>query len=563
MIELIPIDTTSINVIKTELTVSIATASRHFEAYIADRSALEQLTESKTALLDVAGVLKLMPIAGAEVMISEMLLLLGALIEKKTAILDVELSALSHSFVGLPCYIEYAIDKEAAMPILVLPFINGLKSVQSQAITFESVFVSYDSVGDFEWPNITAADAVDDLPGFIKRHRQMYQIGLIGLIREENLNPKVQLMHRAVSRLASSLNNKEAVTVLRLAEAMLESMLDGTLNPSYTRKRVLSLVDRMLRQLVTDNTAAITTDAGLITELVYLNHIGLSTKPQSSVLTNALNLQPLSTCDADIQKERELMQGPNAETIMTMVAALRDELAQTKEVLEIAAQGVSQASDFNNTVSLFQRSSDILKVVGLTAPGQMLAEMKQKVATWAEGEKYTKDELLDIADGLIYVESVMSNLNRMDLNFDATLQDDEAKRKLMAQSQLSEAHLLVLQESQSAIAVAKKDISSFVESDFDVSNIAHINETLTSIRGGLSILNLTEANTVLEACSKFIQHIIDNGVDRDKADAVLETLADTLIALEYYLSEIELHDVAPPNILKVAEQSLASLGFSV
>ena len=59
------------------------------------------------------------------------------------------------------------------------------------------------------------------------------------------------------------------------------------------------------------------------------------------------------------------------------------------------------------------------------------------------------------------------------------------------------------------------------------------------------------------------QHIIDNGVEKTKAESVLETLADALIALEYYLSEIELHDVAPPNVLGVAEQSLESLGFPV
>ena len=40
-------------------------------------------------------------------------------------------------------------------------------------------------------------------------------------------------------------------------------------------------------------------------------------------------------------------------------------------------------------------------------------------------------------------------------------------------------------------------------------------------------------------------------------------MADALIALEYFLSEIELHSVAPPNVLQVAEQSLASLGFPV
>jgi hypothetical protein len=35
-------------------------------------------------------------------------------------------------------------------------------------------------------------------------------------------------------------------------------------------------------------------------------------------------------------------------------------------------------------------------------------------------------------------------------------------------------------------------------------------------------------------------------------------MADVMIALEYYLSEIELHGVAPANALDVAEQSLSA-----
>ena len=562
MIEITPIDVTSIKVVKAELSNSIETASRHFEAFISDRTALGQLDESKSALTDISGVLKIMPIAGADLLIEEMLCLLNEIIAKKTNILDVELSALSHAFVGLPCYVEYVIDKENALPLLVLPFINEMKTVRKQALVLESVYTDYIQNEDFEWSSENTAEVPEDFSAFVRVQRQMYQIGLIGLIREENLKIKLQLMHRAVSRLAAASTDKNAVTVLRLSEAVFESMLSNTLNPTYTRKRILSLVDKILRQL-SKGVALVDIPTGLRTELIYLAHIGLCEKPQSLQLAQTLNLAALPVNDAQLQVERNLMQGPNAETILTMVSALREELAQTKEVLEIAAQGVSQPSDFNHVVTLFQRSSDILNVVGLTGPGQVLAEMKQLVTQWAEGKEYSKDELGDIADGLIYVESVMSNLNRMDLNFDANSTDKEAKRLLMAKSQLSEAQLLVLQESQSAIAVAKKDISSFVESDFDVAHLKQINETLASVKGGLAILNLTEANAVLASSSKFIQHIVDNGIDADKSTAVLETLADALIALEYYLSEVELHDVAPPNILSVAEQSLESLGFPV
>jgi hypothetical protein len=369
-------------------------------------------------------------------------------------------------------------------------------------------------------------------------------------------------MHRALSRLSDHANDAQAVTLLKLAQAVFVALIAKTLTPTYTRKRVLALIDKVLRQLSKASSDNVDPDGHLLNELIYLNHIGSCDNLTSQIVKALTDLDLTGLNDRELQVERDLMQGPNADTILTMVSALRDELSQTKEVLEIAAQGVSQPSDFNNVVNLFQRSSDIFMVVGLTAPGLLLAQMKDKVLSWSKGQEYSKDELLELADGLIYVDSVMSNLNRMDLNFSAEAEDESSKRKLMASSQLDQAQKLVLQESQSVIAVAKKDISSFVESDFDVAHIQQIIEGLTAVRGGLSMLNLDDANAVLASCVKFVQHILDHGVDQEKAAVILETLADALIALEYYLSEMELHDIAPPNVLSVAEQSLSSLGFA-
>ena len=44
---------------------------------------------------------------------------------------------------------------------------------------------------------------------------------------------------------------------------------------------------------------------------------------------------------------------------------------------------------------------------------------------------------------------------------------------------------------------------------------------------------------------------------------LLETLADALISLEYYLAELETSRDVNEQILEVAEESLAALGFAV
>ena len=158
---------------------------------------------------------------------------------------------------------------------------------------------------------------------------------------------------------------------------------------------------------------------------------------------------------------------------------------------------------------------------------------------------------------------MLSNLSRQDLSDEQSSLADMPKDLLMSKSQLDQATIITLQESQSAIAVAKKDINSFIESDYQIEYIKQIAGNLITVVGALTMLNHHDAKAVLLSCVDFVNTIIENGLKREDAESILATLADALIALEYYLSEIELHGVAPDNVLNVSKQSLVSLGFPV
>lgn len=556
------INVASIKVVEPELKVTLQNASRHFEAFMGDRSIVEPLQESRNSLVEIVGILKLLAIPGALPLASEMLRLLEKIMEQPAKTTDFMLSALSHGFVALPCYIEYVADTQKAAPMLTLDFVNELKAGLREPLSLESDVAGYIAPASVSLA-VAGKSRDTELPALVSRLRQMYQIGLVGLIREVNLELKMQLMHRALSRLSQAVGDAGVRTQWILGEAVLEAMLCNDLSLSFTRKRTLSLIDGELRKFEdAPDSREIQAPASLIRELVYLVNLSGCTHTASLEVSQRLSLTPLEVTDRDLQREQSVMQGPNAETIVTMVKALREELAQSREILEIAAQQDGSA-DLNVLVSLFHRTADILSVVGLKSPGQMLKTMSQTVKSWTEGTNYSRDSLLDVADGLLYVESALSNLSRLDLNFQAQQGDTESKHRLMARSQLDEAQGIVIKEAQAGIAQAKKDINSFIESSFDMAHIGHVIENLVSVRGGLAILSLKKAAAVLTSCIRFVESIQQQGVNEEKAQSILETMADALIALEYYLSEIELHGDAHPRVLAVAEQSLAALGFPV
>lgn len=562
MADIIPLSVTSIKIVEPELTVTLQNASKHFEAFMTDRNAVDQLAESKNLLTDVAGVLKMLEIPGGLLLAQEMLLLLDDIIEQPQRTADFALSALSQAFVAMPCYLEYVLDREQAIPALTLTFINEVRSARRQPVIFETQISPYvvkepvDLAGEQE--------PASDLPALIKRLRQMYQIGLIGLIRDDNLQLKLQLMHRAMQRLSAASGSMPIRAQWLLTEAVLEALLSQDLQLSFTRKRTLALVDGLLRQFEQSNAAAdLVADHKLLTELAYLVKLSRCTHAASAEVVKRLGLAELAISDQFLQRERHIMQGPNAETVLVMVVALREELALCKEQLEVAAQDNSGSVDFANMAGVFQRTSDVLSVIGLTSPSRVLRSMQETVQAWVGESSYDKEQLLAVADDLLYVESALNKLNRFDLNFTAQHEDEGSKRALMSQSQLNEAESIVIQEAQAGIAQAKKEINSFVESNYDKTHIESVLESLNSVRGGVAILGYKRAATVLTKCVEFINASIQEQIDEKRAEEILETMADALISLEYYLSEIELHGEAPDNALQIAEQSLAALGFSV
>jgi len=188
---------------------------------------------------------------------------------------------------------------------------------------------------------------------------------------------------------------------------------------------------------------------------------------------------------------------------------------------------------------------------------KLLANIKTSIGSWASGVEYTQENLLEVADGLLFVESTLANLNRLDLKFDGAA-DEQTKLALMAKSQLDEAEAIVIREALAGLTASKKDMDAFVESNYDLDYVQSIKDKLVAVRGGVQLLKLDRAAAILLGFEEFIQSVVEDGIEEEAIDSVLETMADVMIALEYYLSEIELHGVAPPNALDVAEQSLSA-----
>jgi hypothetical protein len=125
---------------------------------------------------------------------------------------------------------------------------------------------------------------------------------------------------------------------------------------------------------------------------------------------------------------------------------------------------------------------------------------------------------------------------------------------------LREAAIVVGDEARSALTLAKRAITAFVESDYDKLHLANLPHTLHSIWGGLLLTGDADAADVMDRVARSIQErLLD--VKEPPGNAVLESLADALTSLEYYIETIGTRDNRNPDLLKLAESSLQDGGL--
>lgn len=558
-----PLNVTAMKTVDEELNLAIQQASGSFESYLADRSMSKYLEDCLAHIEQVRGVLKLLQLRGAYELSVEMSSTLHYLFDAKNKQYEFTLLALSHAFIALPCYIEFSISDQKATPILVAPFIAELQSAQQKDITPESAFADFDYDLSIT-PN--HLEAMPDQDETVARLRHMYQIGLLAVLKGDLKDSQLILMHRALKRLSQFEVKPALQEICWLASIVSGAILSEKLVVVFNRKRLLASLDSIIRAEV--KSVAIDDEKLKSTkrELLFLLSLIGNDYADAQEALKLYQIQPEGHSDLTLARIRDIMQGPNAKTIDSMVGAIKEELQGAKEILEIASQDIGALTvDLQPLANVLSQVSDILDLVGLKSPARILLEQKTHVEAWInDTETMTSPALLDVADSLLYVESSLAGLHRLELNEAAIGEASEmTKKALIARSHLAEAESLVIHEAQAGISLAKRAINSYIESDYDKVHISNIAVTLNTVKGGLLVLKLKRAANVLESGMAFVNEKLKVAGKGEGLDHLLETLADALIAVEYYLDEVETHKDADESVLQVAEDSLESLGFPV
>ncbi len=567
MPQLPAVNLNSLALVREELDASFQRAASEFEAYLIDHNNRTALESCRSDMAQVAGTLRLIQFGGAALVADEMVAAIAAICTPtEGAAAEALAGTLSHAFFILPRYVEYVAGKGLADPVLMIPFANELRVARRQPLVPEYRFL------DGELPLLPGKSlaSVPALGGAaaLPRLWQMYQVGLLAILKQKNEALNLQLIARAAARFAAQLPPEAASGLWYLAAAVTSALAGGGLKLNLNRRRTLGTLERLMGRFIKGGDKALVgVDEAVRRELVYLLAISSQRDGLVGEVIDLFGIPLLTPDDAELTRAREAMRGPGLEAIESVVKVLKEELRNAKDVLEIASQSQSiSADEIAPLRDTLNRVADTLRLLNLRAASNILREQLQLVEGWV-GQKngVAPDQFLSVADALLFIESSLAALYRNDLGGGELEQVSDAVRKqIIADSQLSEASAIVIGESHAGIALAKRAITAYVESGFDAVHVANVATTLNAVRGALQLLNHARAAAVLAGCVAFIEdHLKDKQQTAAQRQQVLETLADALISLEYFLTELAAERAPDGKILDVAEESLAAIGYNV
>ena len=560
--------TASLNLVKEQLDESLSVAESNLEHYAEEpendvrlKHCLEQLTQLK-------GVFRLIELPGAALMVEEMVVLGNLILSRSHEDNEKELAAISSAIMVLNHYLEYVQAKQRAMPVLLVPTINEMRSLSRKNLIPESTFFTVSEQP--ERPPKTSGEPADHgkLEEMSRRLRHMYQVGMLGVFKGENLTTNVKLMERALSRIDALSGDSPLAKLWWLGRGVMDALATGKVEANNARKSLLGMIDRHIKTLVFQGTQSLEKEPSVtaVQECVFLCSLVEPATDTLQEIHQSFGIPPNSVKDKQLQVERDLMNGPGGTVIRSVATAIKEELTQIKDTLDLGARGAH-----SDDIESFQRVSEslvkignTLLMLGLVDASTVIKDQANHVKNWTEADVDPEGEQFNaVADALLFVENSIAALAPRAGGLDSTEADAEsATKEGMSITQLEDARRVVVSEARAGLSLAKRAITSYIDSNWDGMHLNNVPTTLNTVWGGLLFLQIGRAASVLKSCENFISNKLL--AEKLKPDQhTLETLADALTSIDYYLESMEDNKPLGDSILDVAQESVEELGYPI
>ncbi|MBB1608206.1 MULTISPECIES: Hpt domain-containing protein [unclassified Pseudomonas] len=546
--------------VKGEIAETLKQARQALEAFVENPQDPTRMGFCLAHVHQVRGTLQMVEFYGAALLAEEMEQLTQALIDQRVPSQGEALEVLMQAILQLPVYLDRIQSARRDLPMVVLPLLNDLRAARGEKLLSEtSLFAPDLSGGKPLLPHDALARLrTSELPTLLRKLRQMLQVALVGVIRNQDLPTNLGYMARVFARLESLCKEAPLGRLWTIASAMVEGLANGSIANGTTVRNLLRQVDREFKRLVEEGADGMNQAAPdeLVKNLLFYVAKASDQSPKVREVKDEYRLDEALPGAAVVDEERARLAGPDRDAMRSVVGALCEELVRVKDSLDLFVRSDrSSVADLQALVTPLKQIADTLAVLGFGQPRRVILDQLEVVGALADRRREPSDAtLMDVAGALLYVEATLAGMA-------GPSEDHGDEESRLPTTDVAQIHQVVIKEARNGLELAKDAIIEFIASQWNHEHLARVPELLTQVRGGLEMIDQGRAARLLEACNRYIQEqLLARQAVPDWHS--LDTLADAITGVEYYLERLsEDQGSSGELILDVAEESLEQLGY--
>lgn len=548
--------------VKGEIAETLKQARQALESYVENPQDPTRMGFCLAYIHQVRGTLQMVEFYGAALLAEEMEYLTQALIDGKAASQSEALEVLMQAILQLPAYLERIQSARRDLPLVVLPLLNDLRTARGEKLLSETSLFSPDLSRESPVLPVDALARLRtaELPALLRKLRQMLQVALVGVIRNQDLPTNLGYLARVFARLESLCKDAPLGRLWVIASAMIEGLANGSIANGTSVRNLLRQVDREFKRLVDQGADAMNQPAPdeLIKNLLFYVAKASDQSPRVRAVKDEYRLDDALPGAALVDEERARLAGPDRDAMRSVVGALCEELVRVKDSLDLFVRSDrSGVNELGSLLAPLKQIADTLAVLGFGQPRKVILDQIDVVSALAHGQRQPNDAtLMDVAGALLYVEATLAGMV-------GPSEEPGSEENVLPTTDVEQIHQVVIKEARNGLELAKDAIIEFIASQWNHEHLARVPELLTQVRGGLAMISQERAAKLLENCNRYIQEqlLVRQAVPDWHS---LDTLADAITSVEYYLERLsEDHNTQGDMILDVAEESLDSLGYSL
>ncbi len=262
----------------------------------------------------------------------------------------------------------------------------------------------------------------------------------------------------------------------------------------------------------------------------------------------------ITATEAELDHARGSLSGRNRELLDTVGSAVKEELLRIKDALDLHLRTGGAPEQLQTQANELGAVADTLGMMGLGVARGVVVQQRDALRGVVEGRQQIDENLLlDIAGALLYVDASLDD-QVAHLGAGGSGQDDPSAMENRRTVEVL-AH-----EAIANFAAAREHFVAFIETSWNHAELHDVPRLLGDVSGALRMLDLGTAADYLRGVQQYIEAELI-GRQRVPSGRQLDTLADAMASLEYYLEALRDRRPGREDILDITRSSLEALRY--